>query len=195
MRSLGIPRKHGELVSSLLNRLSRGDRLAMINAKYVHTNLIADDWHSLARFYQEVFGCVPVPPERNFRGSELERGTGLRGAILRGVHLRLPGQGERGPTLEIFTYGSNIDRSTTAVNRPGFGHLGFEVDDVGKAQKAVLAAGGHTVGEIVTLQLATGAKVTWCYVSDPEGNVIELQSWSDKQAVTSQPDEGWVDAD
>jgi glyoxylase I family protein len=33
-------------------------------------------------------------------------------------------------------------------------------------------------GEIVTLTVATGAKVTWCYVTDPEGNIIELQSWS-----------------
>jgi len=32
----------------------------------------------------------------------------------------------------------------------------------------------------VTLQVATGAKVTWCYVADPEGNAIELQSWSNQ---------------
>jgi len=30
---------------------------------------------------------------------------------------------------------------------------------------------------VVTLTIATGAKVTWCYLSDPEGNLIELQSW------------------
>jgi hypothetical protein len=42
----------------------------------------------------------------------------------------------------------------------------------------VLAAGGRSVGEVVTLTTATGAKVTWVYVTDPEGNVIELQSWS-----------------
>ncbi|MCC6312340.1 MAG: VOC family protein, partial [Trueperaceae bacterium] len=34
------------------------------------------------------------------------------------------------------------------------------------------------VGEIVTLARSNGAKVTWCYVTDPEGNIIELQSWS-----------------
>ena len=66
-------------------------------AKYGHTNLIAKDWRSLARFYQEQFGCIPVPPERRFKG---------------------------------------------------------------------------------TLTTATGSNVTWVYVTDPEGNVIELQSWS-----------------
>ncbi len=149
-----------------------------IPAKYVHTNLIAEDWRSLANFYRQLFGCLPVPPERDFQGAQLEAGTGLPGAHLRGVHLRLPGYGDDGPTLEIFNYNLLESRGKTAVNRPGFGHIAFSVDDVAMAQQAVLQAGGQAVGEIVTLQTATGAKVTWCYVTDPEGNIIELQSWS-----------------
>jgi predicted enzyme related to lactoylglutathione lyase len=65
-----------------------------------------------------------------------------------------------------------------AVNRPGFGHIAFSVEDVKSAREAVLAAGGHPVGDIVTLEVATDARVTWCYVTDPEGNIIELQTWS-----------------
>jgi predicted enzyme related to lactoylglutathione lyase len=149
-----------------------------IPAKYVHTNLIAEDWRSLADFYQGVFGCVPVPPERDYRGEKLEAGTGIPGVHLRGVHLRLPGYDDDGPTLEIFNYNILESRGKIAVNRPGYGHIAFSVDDVTAAQKAVLQAGGHAVGEIVTLQTAAGAKVTWCYVTDPEGNIIELQAWS-----------------
>jgi predicted enzyme related to lactoylglutathione lyase len=147
-------------------------------AKYGHTNLIARDWKRLARFYEEQFGCIPVPPERDFKGADLERGTGIPGAELRGVHLRLPGHGPEGPTLEIFNYNVLEDGVATAVNRPGFGHIAFAVDDVPSARAAVLAAGGRAVGEIVTLTTATGSKVTWVYVTDPEGNVIELQAWS-----------------
>jgi predicted enzyme related to lactoylglutathione lyase len=150
----------------------------LISAKYMHTNLIAQDWRALASFYQQVFGCVPVPPERDFEGAKLEAGTGIRGAHLRGAHLRLPGYGEDGPTLEIFNYNILESRAKTAVNRPGFGHIAFSVDDVPAARQTVLQAGGQAVGEIVTLQVATGARVTWCYVTDPEGNIIELQSWS-----------------
>ena len=62
-----------------------------IQAKFVHTNLVAEDWRSLAAFYQQVFGCEIVPPERDFYGEKLEAGTRLPGAHLRGVHLRLPG--------------------------------------------------------------------------------------------------------
>lgn len=149
-----------------------------ISAKFVHVNLVARDWRALAGFYQQVFGCVAVPPERDFEGETLEAGTGIRGAHLRGMHLRLPGWGENGPTLEILNYNLLEERPKTAVNRPGFGHIAFSVEDVALARQAVLEAGGSAMGETVTLQVATGAKVTWCYLADPEGNVIELQSWS-----------------
>ncbi len=110
------------------------DGHAMIsNARYVHTNLIAHDWQALARFYQEVFGCVRVPPERDFQGADLDAGTGLSGAHLRGVHLRLPGYGDNGPTLEVFNYEPLKDRSEPAVNRPGFGHIAFSVLNVNQS--------------------------------------------------------------
>jgi catechol 2,3-dioxygenase-like lactoylglutathione lyase family enzyme len=146
--------------------------------KYVHTNLVAQNWRALADFYQQLFGCVPVPPERDLQGEKLEAGTGLPGAHLRGIHLRLPGYGQDGPTLEIFNYDVLVSRGQTAVNRPGYGHIAFAVDDVVAARQAVLQAGGQAVGEVVTTRIATGAQVTWCYVTDPEGNIVELQSWS-----------------
>ena len=150
----------------------------MVHARYVHTNLIARDWQALARFYEMVFGCVRVPPERDLAGPTMEAGTGLPAAHLRGVHLRLPGRGEPGPTLEIFTYDRLEERPATAVNRPGLGHLAFSVADVEAARAAVLAAGGGRVGDVVTVAVAGGGRVTWCYVTDPEDNVIELQSWA-----------------
>jgi predicted enzyme related to lactoylglutathione lyase len=152
--------------------------VSISGARYAHTNLIARDWQALARFYQEQLGCVPVPPERDFKGSDLERGTGVKDAHLRGVHLRLPGHGPDGPTLEIFNYNILKDRPELAVNRPGFGHIAFVVDDVIAARSAIVAAGGSAVGDLVTLTTSTGDKVTWVYVTDPEENVIELQSWS-----------------
>lgn len=145
-------------------------------ARYGHTNLIAEDWRALARFYEQQFGCTLVPPERDFKGRDLERGTGIAGAELRGAHLRLPGHGDDGPTLEIFNYNRLEARPSTAVNRPGFGHIAFVVNDVFAAHHAVLADGGQSVGEVVTLVNAAGKALTWVYVTDPEGNVIELQS-------------------
>ena len=148
------------------------------NPRYVHTNLIARDWRALAGFYQRVFGCEPVPPERDFAGPELEAGTGVPEATLQGIHLRLPGHGADGPTLEIFTYSRSADGPPAAVNRPGFGHIAFAVPSVADVRTEVLQAGGRAVGDIVTLTTATGDRVTWCYVTDPENNVVELQSWA-----------------
>lgn len=78
------------------------------NPRYVHTNLVAQDWQRLARFYQDVFACVPVPPERHYSGEPFDALTNLQNASLRGMHLRLPGFGEGGPTLEIFTYDTKL---------------------------------------------------------------------------------------
>jgi len=148
-----------------------------VKAKYVHTNLIAADWRKLADFYMNIFGCSLVPPERDYSGEALDLGTGLQAAHMVGAHLRLPGYGENGPTLEIYNYNQLQPRAATAVNRPGFGHIAFEVEDVAAARQEALAAGGGAVGETVTLATSVGTRVTWCYLTDPEGNVIELQAW------------------
>ncbi|MFO7445672.1 MAG: VOC family protein [Ignavibacteriaceae bacterium] len=148
-----------------------------MKAKYVHTNLIAENWKKLAGFYTKVFGCTFVSPERDYKGLSLDAATALKDAHLTGAHFRLPGYDENGPTLEIFNYNMLESRSKTVVNRPGYGHIAFEVEDVNKARRTVEEHGGSVIGEVVTHTINTGAKVTWCYVTDPEGNIIELQSW------------------
>jgi predicted enzyme related to lactoylglutathione lyase len=145
--------------------------------RFAHVNLVAEDWERLAAFYERVFGCVRIPPQRSLRGRWLQEGTGVTGAQVRGVHLRLPGHGEEGPTLEIFQYHPQLKRAAAAPNRPGLAHLAFAVEDVESAHRAVLAAGGGTVGRIVTAEIAGAGTITFAYVTDPEGNIIELQRW------------------
>jgi predicted enzyme related to lactoylglutathione lyase len=149
-----------------------------VRARYAHTNLVARDWRELAAFYETVFGCVPVPPERDFSGPSLEALTGLDNAGLRGMHLRLPGYGEGGPTLEIFEYRPQLESDRPAVNRFGFGHIAFQVDDVGAALQVVIANGGSVIGETVRLGVPGAGFVTAVYARDPEGNILELQRWS-----------------
>jgi predicted enzyme related to lactoylglutathione lyase len=148
------------------------------DARFVHTNIIAQDWKRLARFYQQVFGCLPVPPERHLAGEWLEAATGVPDARIQGIHLRLPGYGDEGPTLEIFQYNERVARTRTAINRPGLGHIAFAVADVETARKAVLDAGGGSVGEVVSVEIAEAGAITFVYLTDPEGNIIELQHWS-----------------
>ncbi len=149
-----------------------------MNARFVHTNIIAQDWKRLAQFYERVFGCTPVPPERELAGKWLEDSTGVSDARIHGVQLGLPGYGDEGPRLEIFQYNHEEERQETAVNRPGFAHIAFAVDDVEVARDAVIAAGGGTVGKLVSAEILGAGMVTFVYVTDPEGNIIELQHWS-----------------
>ena len=149
-----------------------------IQARYVHTNIVAHDWRRLANFYDQVFGCIPVPPERHITGQWIEVATGVPNAEIDGVHLRLPGLGDGGPTLEIFQYNQAEPDQRSAINRPGLAHIAFAVDDVETARDAVVAAGGGTVGEVVSLDVPGAGRVAFVYVTDPEGNIIELQKWS-----------------
>jgi len=148
-----------------------------IKAKYVHTNLIARDWKKLVRFYGDVFGCIPKDPERDLSGEWLDRVTSLSAARLRGVHLRLPGYGGDGPTLEIFSYDDMPDRQLPMPNEPGFAHLAFAVDDVEKALETVISAGGSSVGEIATTEVGGVGSLQVIYARDPEGNIVEIQKW------------------
>jgi YD repeat-containing protein len=150
----------------------------VIDARFGHVNLIARDWRRLASFYERVLGCTPVPPERNLHGEDVAAATGVPGAAFRGMHLRLPGGGPDGPTLEIFEYEPSLPGQATAANRPGFGHICFAVPDISAAQAAVLGNGGDAVGDPITTRTTDGRQVTWVYMTDPEGNIIELQRWS-----------------
>ena len=146
-----------------------------MDVKYLHTNLIARDWRRLASFYERVFGCVRVFPERHLSGESMARGSGVAGARLDGVHLRLPGFVGDGPTLEVFQYAENADAPMPVANRVGFGHIAFAVDDVQAARDAVLAAGGSAVGTVEAVAIPGAGIITWTYTRDPEGNIIELQ--------------------
>ncbi len=149
----------------------------MSGVRYAHINLIAKDWRRLAEFYENVFGCVPMSSERDHHGPKFEALTAQPGARAQGRHLRLPGHGESGPTLEIFQYQSDTMSFRPEITRPGFTHIAFEVEDVAGKREEVLSWGGRGYGEIVTLDIPGAGKLTLCYTCDPEGNILELQKW------------------
>jgi catechol 2,3-dioxygenase-like lactoylglutathione lyase family enzyme len=147
-------------------------------ARFGHVNVTGSDWRRLAAFYRDVFGCELVPPERDIRGPHLDSATGITGAHLTGAHLRLPGHGPNGPTIEIYQYDTVEAARPPRVDRAGWGHVAFQVPDVPAAVEAVQAAGGGRVGEIITTTTTDGRHVTWGYATDPDGNIVELQAWS-----------------
>ena len=146
--------------------------------KYAHTNIVSQDWKKLADFYIKVFNCKAVPPERDLSGDWLEKATKIKNPHLRGMHLRLPGYGDEGPTLEIFQYDEMLEKvAFPAANRIGLGHLAFEVEDVGEAIKLLVQNGGNELGEVVSKEIKGVGILNFTYATDPEGNIVEIQSW------------------
>jgi lactoylglutathione lyase len=150
-----------------------------MRCSYVHTNLIARDWRALADFYCKAFGCVPKPPERDLAGAWVDGRTGIDGARIRGIHLYLPGFPlGQGPTLEIFQYDENQAGASKAINLEGFGHIAFQVDDVDACLGQVLALGGSSLADTVRGEVPGVGLLHAVYACDPEGNIIEIQSWA-----------------
>jgi catechol 2,3-dioxygenase-like lactoylglutathione lyase family enzyme len=148
-----------------------------MTTRFAHTNVVARDWRALAEFYIAVFGCRVKPPPRQQSGDWLARGTGVPGAALEGVHLLLPGHGEAGPTLEVYSYSTPLDAPAGVANRRGFGHIAFEVNDVGRTVEAVVAHGGQLAGQIAERAIEGVGTITFVYARDPESNLVEIQSW------------------
>lgn len=112
-------------------------------------------------------------------GEWLNKDTGVKNAHLRGIHLRLPvGFGEQGPTLEIFEYSRMEENLPPTANRKGFGHIAFHVDDLHEINQKVISNGGKALGDIAVKEIKGVGILTFVYMTDPEGNIIEIQNWS-----------------
>lgn len=142
--------------------------------KYVHTNLVARNWKRLADFYIKIFGCEPVPPERNLKGEWIDKAVKLKDTHITGMHLRLPGY-EDGPTLEIFQYSQEKEVGRLYPNTPGFGHIAFSVPDVEEITEKIIEMGGSWVGKLTTVNIPGVGVLLFAYMRDPEGNIIEIQ--------------------
>jgi len=145
--------------------------------RYVHTNIIAKNASMLIDFYKSIFHCQSINETRDLRREWLDRLTGLKEVHITGEHLLLPGYDNEHPTLEIFSYDALKETIPTEINRPGIAHIAFEVDDVEATLKEIISAGGSTVGDLVTAVYPDGMEAVFVYAQDPEGNIIELQSW------------------
>lgn len=68
-----------------------------------------------------------------------------------------------GPSLPRTGAGTGISRSRSKMSPTAFA--------------VVVAAGGAAHGKVVTRDIPGAGRVTFAYVRDPEGNLVELQSW------------------
>jgi len=65
---------------------------------------------------------------------------------------------------------------TTSTPCLCLGHIAFAVEDVEAVKVAVLEAGGGAVGEVVNVEIPGAGGIEFAYLTDPEGNILEIQS-------------------
>jgi predicted enzyme related to lactoylglutathione lyase len=151
--------------------------------RYIHTNIIAKNWRSLSKFYQNVFGLRPIGPQRDISGKWIEDLTNIKNIHIVGEHLLFPGYNENIPTLEIFSYEHSVEnqqpRNTNKkyINSYGFSHIAFEVQNVEETVEMIIKEGGSILGKIVTKDYGEMGIGTFAYARDIEENIIELQNW------------------
>jgi len=149
--------------------------------RLAHVSITAKDLRRLAAFYIDAFGFVPYREERGFSGEWVEKGTGVPGADFTRIHLRLPGAKEHGTELEIIQYSKAAeDTAPPAANRTGLRHLAFEAgnpEELHGLYDRVIEIGGGKLGEISEREIEGLGTVTFVYMTDLEGNIIELVTW------------------
>lgn len=64
-----------------------------------------------------------------------------------------------------------------SANRLGLGHLAFEVESVEATLQEVKRRGGGELGKVITQEIPGAGTITFTYVTDPEGNILEIQNW------------------
>ena len=147
-----------------------------MGVRFYHVGIVAADPLRLGRFYVEVFDCEDLGVRHDVSGAELAQGMGVPAAEIKGLDLRLPGFGEGGPILEIFSL-ADAARRRGEVAQTGLMHIAFSVDDVHATLDRVVAEGGSRLGDIAQLRVDGVGVATMVYARDPEGNVIEIQRW------------------
>lgn len=140
--------------------------------KLAHINLVVRDAEALAAFYVKVFKCEYLREPKVLSGDKVSRGNGLPNSEIYSIWLKLPNYDDL--FLEVHEHKVIHDRKQPRVNEPGFGHLSFQMEDVGMVLSVIIEAGGSKIGEITDLGSAERPFLV-VYARDPEGNILELE--------------------
>ena len=93
--------------------------------RFIHVNLITDNWEKLCEFYKDKFGCTDTGDIKDHSGTYKSKVIGIEGVHVVGRHILLPGFYETYPTLEIFTYNIKGAQSPQSESELGINCIGF----------------------------------------------------------------------
>ena len=140
-----------------------------------HFNLIVSDMEKTKEFYNRRLG-LEIALETVIEDPEFSRGVGLPGTKVLATFFKLP---NNPGLIETFQYvhpeGRPLPKGAKA-NDGGWNHICFQVDDIEKTYKELLAKGIEFLTTPVTLSQQhphlPGAR--FCYFLGPDREVIEI---------------------
>jgi catechol 2,3-dioxygenase-like lactoylglutathione lyase family enzyme len=136
-----------------------------------HTGFTVSDIDRSVAFYRDVLGLRLVRRQAG-TASYLATVTGFEGVRLE-IALLQPAAG--GSMLELLQYVSHPAPPTDrATNRPGNGHLCFEIDDVRVACAELRRRGVTLISEPAEITAGAHAGGMAVYLRDPDGFTVEL---------------------
>jgi len=69
------------------------------------------------------------------------------------------------------------DREPLMANHVGFTHIAFEVHDVDQTLDKAIKNDGQLLGKVTERTIDGVGNLKFVYFRDPEGNIVEIQSW------------------
>jgi catechol 2,3-dioxygenase-like lactoylglutathione lyase family enzyme len=136
-----------------------------VNATVHHIGLQVADVERSGRFYAHAFGATWLVMPLTFEGAGAEQAMGLEGVRLKLALLALGNA-----ALELFEFLEPVTPAWAERARGRLPHLALQVDDTDAALARVEQAGGRRVWPAVD----RFGRARVIYVTDPDGNVVEL---------------------
>jgi catechol 2,3-dioxygenase-like lactoylglutathione lyase family enzyme len=141
-----------------------------------HVAFVVADVDRSIDWYSQLFGLEVAIRQRQ-DNDYTRKLVGLHDAVLEVAHLRLPGSKPgSGPTLELIQYVSppSAPRRDGAVNDLGAAHLAFTVDGLESLYNDLTQRGVAFHSPPVTIEAGANKGGYTCYLTDPDGNSLEL---------------------
>lgn len=115
--------------------------------KFIHVNIITDNWENLCAFYRDAAGCVNSGKLKDHQGNYKAQVIGIPDVHVVGQHVLLKGFYDNYPTLEIFTYSVPGIQEPQGDSALGIDLVGYTSDDLAEDIRAIENAGGSLVSD------------------------------------------------
>ncbi len=146
-----------------------------------HVNLVVEDLARMTAFYRQALG-LRVVKEITIRGDWIEAITGLEGAVADVVYL----EADEAAGIELISYRTPRQARPAGQGRPntpGIRHIAFRVARIDAVAASLKARGVELLSEVKEVPTEqvdfAGARKRIVYCRDPEGNLLELCSYTE----------------